>query len=267
MDIKLAGRSALLGIVAGTLILIAVVAIEIFQSQKESPGNKSFSPTQARSIESVVHDYLLNNPEILTDMVEALQTKQQTAIDTQQREGLERSGDLLRSSDHAHVLGNPEGSTTIVEFFDYNCGICKSTMDSVLKVVEADDDIRVVLREFPILGNSSFDVSRVALAVEDPVQYLNLHVALMQAVGPMDTERALRVAGDMGLDVEQLREKMTTREVDESIIQNKTLANALLIDATPTFVIGDRIIPSGLSQEQLTRFIEDARVIEDARAN
>jgi protein-disulfide isomerase len=159
----------------------------------------------------------------------------------------------------APVAGNPKGDVTIVEFMDYNCGYCKRSLPDVMKLVESDKNLRVVIKEFPILGPTSITASRAALAAGKQGKYKELHVALMSHKGALSDEAIFELAKSAGLDVDKLKADMEDKTIAARIEQNHQLASMLGIDGTPAFVIDQQLIPGALGYEALAAAIGDVR--------
>ncbi len=174
------------------------------------------------------------------------------AVMVAQRETLARDPD-------APVLGNPEGDVLIVEFFDYRCSYCRSVASTVRRTVEADGNIRLVMKEFPILGPPSVLAARAALAAAKQGKYKAFHFALMGQRGDMSLPYLLQVAGNLGLDVERLEQDMQAPDIDRALRRNLDLAQPLGINGTPAFVIGDTLFPGALSGERLRQLVAQNR--------
>ncbi len=157
--------------------------------------------------------------------------------------------------------GNPNGGVTLIEFFDYHCAVCKSALRVVMTVIEEEPDVRLVFKEFPILGRESVVAARAALAAnaQDPSKYVPFHIALMSSRGLLTEPRILRLARGVGLDPERLKTGMYAPEIVEAIKRNWELADALRIRGTPAFVIGDKVIAGAVSLKTLKRHIAKAR--------
>ncbi|MDF2368284.1 DsbA family protein [Sneathiella sp.] len=206
-----------------------------------------------------VRAYLLSNPQVLREVIAEL-TKQEEMAATVERTGLIASlATDLKDDGHSYVAGNPDGDVTIVEFFDYRCGYCKQSFPELMKTVEEDGNIRLVLKEFPILGADSFLASQAAIASLEQDKYLAFHTALMESRGGMTIERIRSIAADVGLDVERLEADMKKDEVREIVEKNYVLAKKLGISGTPAFVIGEEFIPGVISGEQMQALIAAVR--------
>lgn len=220
-----------------------------------------FSPDQKRAIQGIVKDYLLENPEILYEVQSALELKLA-------KEEAERTKTLVAShakeiyrSPGAPVAGNPDGDITVVEFFDYNCGYCKRGLEDIAKLIAADDRVRVVFKEFPILREESEIAARVALAASLQGKYWDVHRDLMATRGLVNEAVALKVAEKHGLDMEKLKADMKGSAVQGELDRVKQLAKTLSINGTPHFLVGDRAIggaPENL-HEMLAKHVAELR--------
>ena len=183
------------------------------------------------------------------------QTAQTQSVLSNQRQMLERDP-------NAPVLGNPEGDVTIVEFFDYNCPYCKRAMPEVQALLASDKNVRLVYREWPILGEGSVFATRAALASRAQGKYEEMHWAMMGLKGRIGEERVMKVAKDLGLDLDKLRADMNSPEVEEHIATSMQLAQALGFNGTPSFVIGQSLVPGFVEQAQLQKFVDESRKSE-----
>lgn len=206
-----------------------------------------------------VRAYLLSNPQVLREVIAEL-SKQEEMAATTDRQGLIASlATDLQEDGYSFVAGNPDGDVTIVEFFDYRCGYCKQAYPTLMKTVEEDGNVRLVLKEFPILGADSFLASQAAIASLQQDKYLEFHTALMDSRGGVTIERIRSIAGDLGLDVEKLEADMKQDSVREVVEKNYALAKQLGISGTPAFIIGEEFIPGVVSKEQMQALISAAR--------
>lgn len=214
----------------------------------------------ADQVEEIVRDYLMREPEIIYQALEELQRRQAAAQVEQQKQTLiTRKDDLLRDP-ATPVAGNLDGDVTLVEFFDYRCGFCRRVLSSMQALMEEDDQLRVVFKELPVLGEDSVRASRAALASQKQNEdlYLDFHLALMTA-NDLSLAGVRAIASDIGLDPDQLQADMESDAVSEAIEANYELASALGIEGTPAFVIGETIVPGAVDKGRLTALIEEAR--------
>jgi protein-disulfide isomerase len=167
--------------------------------------------------------------------------------------------DRIFSDPRSPVAGNPSGDVTIVEFFDYHCTYCKAVSGPLDQLLAEDKGVRLVLKEFPILAEDSVVAARAALAASAQGKYWAFHQALMAHRGKFDLPALKAIAGSVGLDADRMEADMAAANVTEDLRGNHELARALGMAGTPTFVIGDRIIPGALSADDLKQLIAQAR--------
>jgi protein-disulfide isomerase len=186
-------------------------------TQTASAPQPAFSPAQSALIEEMTKDYILAHPEVIRDALTALQSQREADEAKALQATVKEHGAEIFESPHQVVLGNPRGKVTLVEFFDYNCPYCKRALSDMMSLLKDDGDLRVVLKEFPVLGDGSMDAARVAVAVrmQDPTgqKYLDFHQRLLGGQGEANGERALAVAKDVGSDVDRLKRDMASAEV------------------------------------------------------
>jgi len=222
-----------------------------------------FDAAQRGEIEKIIREYLIANPQVLQDVMMELE-KRQSAMDSQRQQAAvrENSKELFSSSRHV-VVGNPQGNVTMVEFFDYNCGYCKRAMDDMMVLLKNDRNLKVILKEFPVLGPGSLEAAKVATAVriQDKTgkKYLDFHQRLMGGRGQADKARALAAAKDAGFDVAKIEKDLESDEVKASLQESFKLAQALGLNGTPSYVIGDKVIIGAVGLEALQEGINTAR--------
>lgn len=235
----------------------ATLAVVLLAATASAQENETL--TEQGKIEQIIHDYLLAHPEVIIEAVSKYQAQQEQAAAAAQAKALvDRREELIHAPD-APVLGNPSGDVTIVEFFDYQCPYCKSTARSVLETVSADGNVRLVFKEFPILGPVSDYAAKAALAAQKQGKYRELHMALMAFKGKLTEEDVMRLATDLGLDAIRLAEDMEAPEIAASLARNHELAGALGVRGTPAFVIGDQLVPGAITVDEMRQRIAAAR--------
>ena len=211
------------------------------------------------AIRQIVRDYLLEHPEVLIEAQQVLRDRQAAREAEQERRAIERHRDALIADPEAPVAGNPEGAITLVEFFDYRCGYCKRVKPTLETLLAENDDLRLVYKEFPILGPESTLAARAALAARAQGGYGPFHTALMEADGALERAHILEIARSVGLDDERLAQDMDEPAIDALIEGNAALAQDLGIRGTPAFVIGDRVIGGALPIAEFRTAIAAAR--------
>jgi len=236
---------ALVGVLAALLSLGAVTA------------RAQTAPSTAE-IEAIVRDYLLREPEIIMEAIEELQRRREATTAAEQRERLTSGRLALVADDRDPVIGNPDGDVTLVEFFDYRCGYCRAMVEPMQSLLEGDPQLRVVMKEFPILGPDSLLASQAALAAHMQGGYEAMHWALL-AESRIDEAAIRRLAEEQGLDVEQLMADMQSDSVADHIQDNLVLAQGLAINGTPSFIIGETILPGAVPAERLADLVTQQR--------
>lgn len=224
---------------------------------------QSFSAPQRSEIEQIVRDYLLRNPEILQEVLAELEKKQATADSEKAKLAVQKHSEALFNSPRHVVVGNPQGDVTLVEFFDYNCGYCKRALGDLQALMQADPKLRVVLKEFPVLGEGSVDAARVAAAVrlQDKTgkKYFDFHQRLLNGRGQVDKAKALAAARESGLDVARVERDMNGEEVRASLEESLRLAEALGLNGTPSYVVGSDVVVGAVGRGALQQKINMAR--------
>lgn len=212
-----------------------------------------------RESPELVLEIIRDNPEVVAQAVAILQERERTQQAQAAQAALATHRDALFNEPDGPMLGNPDGDVTIVEFFDYNCGYCRRSSRVIHDLLEADDQVRVVLREWPILGEGSLFAARASLAAQQQDRYQAFHWALMDLPGQATEASVISTAGTLGLDVERLRRDMAAPEVDAHLARSDQLARALKFTGTPAFVVGNTLVPGFTSLEQLQELVRQSR--------
>jgi protein-disulfide isomerase len=219
----------------------------------------SVTPEQKTEIEKIVHDYLVEHPEVIKEAIQALQAKEEQSKADAQTQAVLENKDVLYNDPGTPVAGNPMGDVTVVEFFDYHCPYCKAVAAPLQQLLQQDKGVRLVLKEFPILGEDSVLASHAALASVAQGKYWAFHQALMEHRGRFDMDVIKTIAAKAGLDPAKLEADMGKEKIEPLISANHKLAEALNVGATPTFVIGDQVVEGAVPLERLKELIQRAR--------
>jgi protein-disulfide isomerase len=240
------------------LALAAVLALAALPAAAQD-----FSATQRGEIEKIIKEYLLKHPEVLQEAMTELEKKQQLAETEKARSAIKNHSEALFNSPRQVTLGNPQGDVTFVEFFDYNCGYCKRALIDMVELMGKDPKLKVVLKEFPVLGPGSVEAAQVAVAVrmQDRTgkKYLEFHQKLLGGRGQADKAKALATAKDIGLDMARLDKDLKSEEVAKTIEESMKLAEALGLNGTPSYVIGNDVVIGAVGQAALAQKIQAAR--------
>ena len=210
-------------------------------------------------VKELVREAIRENPAIVMDAVQLLEQRQQVAEQAQAQTVLRDRRDLLERDPNAPVLGNPDGDVTVVEFFDYNCPYCRRVMPEVQALLEEDPNVRLVYREWPILGDGSVFAARAALAARKQGKYEEFHWAMMGMNGRAEEDSVLRIAREVGLDIDRMRADMQAPEVDMHIETSMELTRALGFQGTTSFVIGHALVPGLVEKDVLADQVDRAR--------
>jgi protein-disulfide isomerase len=242
------------------LLASLVAAAMLFAAAPASAQN--FSDDQRHQVEGIIKDYLMQHPEVLQEAQAALDKKQQEADAEKARTSIRDNKATLFNSPHQVVLGNPQGSITLVEFFDYNCGYCKRALPDMMTLLKSDSNIKFVLKEFPVLGEGSVEAAHVAVAVrmQDPTgkKYIEFHQKLLGGRGAADKTRALAVAKEVGFDMARIEKDMASDEVKTTIDEDMKLADALGVNGTPSYVVGSELVVGAVGLDALKEKITAA---------
>lgn len=209
--------------------------------------------------EQRVRAYLLEHPEVIGEAINRLEAQQREQEAKQGQAALQSHLDEVFRDQNDPVGGNSKGDATLVEFFDYNCPYCKQTASVMTQAEAADPRLRVVFKEFPILGPDSLFAAKAALAANKQGKYVAFHRAIYQVRGHVDESRVLEVARTVGLDLARLKADMQAPEIAARLDKNIELARALGINGTPGFAIGDRVLVGAMDLKSLQIVIEASR--------
>ena len=220
---------------------------------------QEFTPQQNDQIKKMIQEYLFKNPQDLREAIFALQAYELKQKQKAARMALVAQEKSLYRSTVSYVAGNPNGDVTLIEFFDYNCSYCRRSMNDLMTLIDTDPNLKVIFKEFPILGEGSFYAARAAVASMKQGKYVEFHKAMMQIRGSAGKGNVLEIAEEVGLDVEKLEQEMKapyiTKEIDEVV----RTASAIGINGTPAYIIGDSVISGAVGLAELRRQIAEVR--------
>ncbi len=221
----------------------------------------AFDEAEKEEIGQIVRDYLLQNPEIMIEVQQALEAKQEAEAANRIAQTLSESSQKLFNDPIDPVFGKADGDVTVVEFFDYNCGFCRRGLADMEYIITNDDNVRFVLKEFPIFGPNSTAVHTVAMAFHSiaPEKYYDYHVSMMRQEGQINQSKALELAQAQGVDVDALQGAMQNPEITSSFRQTDVLATGLGITGTPSYIIGDEVVVGALGKDVLMEKIDNMR--------
>jgi len=244
--------------------LAAATAAALLMLAPASPAAaQEFSATQKSEIERIVKEYIVSHPEVLQEAIAELD-KCQAAADTEKaKAAVASNAETIFNSSRQVVLGNANGDVTLVEFFDYNCGFCKRAMADMLDLLKNDPKLKIVLKEFPVLGPGSVEAAKVAVAVrmQDRTgkKYLDFHQKLLGGRGQADKARALAVAKEVGMDMARLDKDMAGDEIKVSLEESLKLAETLGLNGTPSYIVGTDVVIGAVGLDALRSKVALAR--------
>jgi protein-disulfide isomerase len=222
-------------------------------------GTNALSAKQRDEVKLVIREYLLESPEVLDEAITVLQQRQELAQNEEGKQAIIASRQELFNDPADPIAGNPDGDVTLVEFFDYNCPYCKKARQTLFQLLDEDKGVKLVLKEFPILGPDSTLAARAALAARIQGKYIEFHNAMFESKARLSEDKVVAVANRIGLDVKKLRRDMETPEISATIKRNLALARSLNVRGTPAIFIGEHIIPGAPSLEGLKELIAEQR--------
>jgi protein-disulfide isomerase len=210
-----------------------------------------------QEIEKIVRDYLLREPEVLAEALGQLQQRRSAAAAIKAKQVVRDHQQALFSDPTSPVEGNAQGTIAVVEFFDYRCVHCRHVAATIDRLVTSNASVRVIYKNFPVLGEPSVLAARAAVAAQQQGGWAKLHRAMLAFQGDFTVENILTMGKSVGLDADRLKTDMMSPATQKSLRENMTLATALGLDATPSFVIGDRVIRGALSPEAFQAIIDE----------
>lgn len=243
-----------------TAALVTMLCLSGFavSAQEKVKPSTSDATAAKQAIEKIVREYLLKNPEVLREAMQALQAKEEKAKSERMAKNLKALKSEIYSDQDSPTIGNPQGDVSVVVFFDYNCGHCRTTLPNLASLTTTDKSVRIIYKEFPIMSPQSELVARAALAAGRQGKYLEFHKSLLEtdAVG----EEAVKLITEkLNLNSEQLQKDMNDAKIAEVLSRNARLATSLEIAGTPAYIIGDQIIPGAIDTDSLSQIITSTR--------
>lgn len=221
----------------------------------------SFDDTQKKELGEIIKQYLIENPEVLVEAQTVLEQRQLMAQQSRMKNVIAEMAEDLKGGPDDIVFGNPDGDVTVVEFFDYNCGYCKRAMSDMVEIVKNDPNVKFVLKEFPILGPESVEATSVSIAVNRiaPEKAAQFHTEMLGSAGRADKVKAMSIAKDLGIDTAALEKEMLDEEHLSSISKTYEIAQALEINGTPSYVVGDEPLFGAVGSAGILEKIQNMR--------
>ena len=244
------------------LILAAALAMTTLANPALATDIITMTDTERDVFRAEVRAYLMENPEVLLEAIAVLEEREATQAAGNDQALIAANADDIYNDGVSYVGGNPDGDITIVEFSDYRCPYCKRAHPEVAELVATDGNVRLIYKEFPILGQDSLTTAQFALAtlmVAGPEAYVEVSNALMDLRGAPSDGALSKIAEGLGLDAAALLEKMKSTEVSQAIQANRALGQRLQISGTPTFILGDQVVRGYVPLENMRAMVEEAR--------
>ena len=231
-------------------ILIAICLV--LTTMVPSLARADLDATDRATLNSIIEDFIRNNPEIVRDTLIALAAREEAE---RKQTGLAK----VRDDQGDPVMGNANGTITLYEFSDYNCGYCKRVFEPIQQLVRDNPDVRLVIKEFPILSQSSLVAAKAAIAAEMQGKFGDYHIAMMTYRGQITDAVVMRMAAQAGVDIDQLKSDMESPKTMAIIQRTREAAAALEINGTPGLVVGDTVVPGAIGLDELTKLIAKER--------
>ncbi len=244
-------------LIAFALLLAAIGGYAL--KEFAGAGDSADAPAASPSIDQQISQYLKDHPEEVLTALRLAQAnaEKQKAADAQL--AVAQKQDQIFNNPADPVVGNVNGDVTVVEFFDYRCPYCKRVADSLMTLVKDDPNVKVVYKEFPILGPESVVAARIALAAQRQGKYEQVHTAFMAHKGSFEQSDLLELAASVGADPAKLAADMQDPAIQGQLQATESLAAALGITGTPGFLFGKKLIPGAVSLEDMKNFVAAAR--------
>ncbi|MGD1922681.1 MAG: DsbA family protein [Paracoccaceae bacterium] len=246
-----------------TLMSLALAATALFPAALPAADLdfQEMSASERAAFRNEVRNYLLENPEVIFEAIQILEQRRNMAAQNADRNLVAAHAEAIFEDGYSFVGGNPDGDVTMVEFLDYRCGFCKRAHPEVQEVLDRDPNVRLIVKEFPILGPDSVAAGRMALAAldVDRSKYEDLSDALMSYNGNLTEQVAYKIASGVGYDIAELKARAGSSEIDDRLQSNFALAQALNLQGTPAFIVGNEVIRGYLPVDELLGAIQDAR--------
>lgn len=222
---------------------------------------QSLGDLDRQTLRDEIRAYLLENPEVIFEAIQVLEARRAEQARLADRDLVAQNSEALFNDGFSWVGGNPDGDVTIVEFLDHRCGYCKKAHPEIEELLKRDPGVRLVVKEFPILGPDSVKAGKMAMAALtiDRSKYGALNDAMMEYRGNLTEQVAYRIASDLGYDIAELKAKAESTEIDDRLNENYQLARTLGLEGTPAFVVGTEVIRGYLPVEEMLAAVNEAR--------
>ena len=233
-------------------VIIALCSLLALSSTLPQLAKAELDISDRAVLNSIIREFIQNNPEVVRDSLISLAAREEAE---RKQAGLAS----VRDDRGDPVMGNPDGTITLYEFSDYNCGYCKRVFEPIQQMLRDNPDVRLVIKEFPILSQSSVTAAKAGIAAQKQGKFKSFHAEMMTYRGQVNGASIRQAASEAGLDLVQLKQDMDSPETTAIITRTRSAAAALSISGTPALVIGDTVIPGAISIEELQTVIDKER--------
>jgi protein-disulfide isomerase len=239
-------------------VLVFFLAVWMMAPLNVSAADKT-APISQDALGEAIRTYLLENPDVMAEVFENTQKYLIAEDEKRQSEMLKKNSDALYNDERDFSIGSPDAPITIVEFFDYNCGYCKRAFPDIMKLTQKNPDVRVVFKEFPILGPASEQAARVALASKGDGKYFAIHQGLLNARGSVSGAALSSLIEKHGLNADEIVTRGKNKDIDAHIKDVRNLAQSLGVSGTPAFIIDNQLFSGALSYDDMQSLIDEIR--------
>lgn len=245
------------------LLLLCAALLGFAPGAAMAADAAALTEAQKAAVEDVVRELLTKKePDIIIKAAQELQKKEEAESATKAEKALESYKDQVFKDPHAPVGGNLKGDVTVVEFFDYQCHYCKLALTAVEKLLKEDKNLKIIYKEYPVLGPDSVEAAKISLAAAKQGKFSEMHQALLTTKEHLSGDGLMEVAKKAGLDTAKLKKDMASEEFAKWIEENQKVGMEIGARGTPTFVIGSKVYPGALPYEKLKSLVEEARKAE-----
>jgi protein-disulfide isomerase len=223
---------------------------------------QGFSEQQKGALHEIIRDYILKNPEVIQEALVEMDKRQKEGERMARLKIITDKNSPLFTAKHSLPFGNPNGDVTLIEFFDYNCSFCKRALGDLQKMVSEDKNLRVIVKDFPVLGQGSVEAATVAIALKQQLgadKVWTFHQKLLSVRGQVGRQQALDAAREAGADMARLQRDMDTPAVRSAIEENIQIADSLGLTGTPSYVVGDEIVVGAVGFGELKGRVDNIR--------
>ncbi|MEW7008351.1 DsbA family protein [Lentilitoribacter sp. EG35] len=240
---------------------IKVLLAGAFIASSPVGASLAFDDAEKKELGEIIKQYLIENPEVLVEAQTVLEQRQLIAQQQRLKSIITDMADDIANNSDDIVFGNPDGDVTIVEFFDYNCGYCKRAMSDMIEIVEKDPNVKFVLKEFPILGPESVEATSVSIAVNRiaPEKSARFHTEMLGSSGRANKDKGMSIADSLGIDLVALEKELQDQTLLEGINKTYEIAQALEINGTPSYIVGEEPIFGAVGVSDILKKIQNMR--------